>query len=114
MSPSETILFLGLPIVSFTIGWVLGWWAIRRQRSVPRAQMTAAGVCFLGLLVLFFCIELQAAIAADRALGAAMQSAATTAGVLALACLPLAPIPAFIVRSFGARFATPRQDDVDG
>ncbi len=92
----------------------LGWWAIRREASVLRAQMTAAAFCFLGPLVLFFGIELQAALAADREMGAAMQSAATTAGVLALACLPLAPIPAFIGAQLGARFATPREDEVDG
>ena len=34
MNASETILFLGLPIVSFTVGWGPGLvWAIRRDAS---------------------------------------------------------------------------------
>ncbi|HVU90248.1 MAG TPA: hypothetical protein VHD36_23150 [Pirellulales bacterium] len=112
MSASEKILFLGLPIVSFTIGYVLGALAGRRAWHIPRTQLLAIAICFLGPLAVFFALELQAALAADRGF-AALQSAATTAVVLALACIPLAPIPAFIGVRLAVRVNAPPQDDVE-
>ena len=79
-------------------------------------QMTGrGGLVFSGPLVLFFGIELQAALAANREMGQPRCKSARDHGWrLALACLPLAPIPAFIGAQLGARFAAPREDDVDG
>ena len=73
----------------------------------------AVSICFLGPLAVFFVLELRAALAADRAFGSALQSAAATGGALAMACIPLAPIPAFIGVRLGIRVNTPRPDDVE-
>src|SRR5690242_15085174 len=106
MSTSETILFLGLPIGSFTIGYALSAVAARRSWSVPRAQMFAAGICFLVPLAAFFVLEFKTLLTAERGFGAALAEAAKTATVLALACVPLAPIPAFIGAQLAARVNT--------
>lgn len=113
MSASETLLFLGLPIVSFTIGFVLAALATRRAWSLPRAQFVAAGICFLLPLTVFFAIEFQAVMAADRGFGAAVRTAGSTAVVLSLACVPLAPIPAFIGAQIAARLNTSREDEIE-
>jgi hypothetical protein len=113
MSASETLLFLGLPIVSFSVGFALATWATRRAWSLPRTQFVAAGICFLLPLTIFFAIEFQAVMAADRGFGAAVQTAGSTAVVLTLACVPLAPIPAFIGAQIAARLNASRQDDIE-
>jgi hypothetical protein len=113
MSASEKFLFLGLPIAAFTIGYLLGALAGRRNWHIPRTQFLAVAICFLGPLAVFFVLELRAALAADRGWAEALQSAATTAGALAMACIPLAPIPAFIGVRLGIRVNTPLPDDVE-
>ncbi len=113
MSASEKFLFLGLPIASFAIGYVLGLLAGRRGWHVPRTQLLAIAICFAVPLLIFFVLEFQAALAAERGFGEALQSAAVTAAVLAMACIPLAPIPAFIGVQLAARVNGPRPDDVE-
>jgi len=110
MTELEAVLFLATPALSLAIGYAIGRWGLRRGWSVSRSQAVATLSCLMATLVVFFGIEFQAIIAAGRGFAAALEGAAATAAVLALACVPLAPIPAFIGAHLAFRNAVRRDD----
>ncbi len=110
MSQLESILFFVTPALSALIGYGVGRWGLRRGWSVARAQFVASAGCFLATLTVFFVIEFRAIIAAQRGVAAALEGGAMTAAVLSLACVPLAPIPAFIGSHLAFRMAANRDD----